>query len=127
MQMYSAQAGIDLDEGSLRAGVHRWSFGFGALSLHQGLIWLGSMEMKWLFVSASLAVFALSDLGAPPSALADGKISFRLAQGTACEQVISCGTKNGVRKEYPTPCAAREDGATDIKPKTGPTCAAADK
>ena len=50
----------------------------------------------------------------------------RIAQ-TACEQVISCGTKDGKRKEYPTPCAARDDGATNITPKTGPTCEAATK
>jgi hypothetical protein len=47
-----------------------------------------------------------------------------LAANTTCEQVISCGTKDGVRKEYPTPCDARDDGATDIQPKTGPTCEA---
>lgn len=45
-----------------------------------------------------------------------------LAAAQSCEQVISCGTKDGKRKEYPTPCAARDDGATDIKPKTGSTC-----
>jgi hypothetical protein len=39
-----------------------------------------------------------------------------------CAQVISCGTKNGQRKEYPTPCAAKDDGATHIAPKSGPTC-----
>jgi hypothetical protein len=39
-----------------------------------------------------------------------------------CAQVISCGTKNGQRKEYPTPCAAKDDGATHIAPKTGPAC-----
>lgn len=39
-----------------------------------------------------------------------------------CAQVISCGTKDGKRKEYPTPCAAKDDGATDISPKTGSTC-----
>jgi hypothetical protein len=85
------------------------------------------IDMRSLFVSMSLVVFALAQFGAAPSALAEGKTSFRIAQGAACEQVISCGTKNGVRKEYPTPCAARDDGATDIKPKTGPTCAVADK
>jgi hypothetical protein len=49
----------------------------------------------------------------------------RLAQanaGRVCAQVISCGTKSGQRKEYPTPCAAQDDGATNITPKTGPTC-----
>jgi hypothetical protein len=39
-----------------------------------------------------------------------------------CAQVISCGTKNGQRKEYPTPCAAKDDGATRITPKSGPAC-----
>lgn len=50
----------------------------------------------------------------------------RLAQAAqkpeSCPQVISCGTKNGMRKEYPTPCAAKDDGATDISPKTGSSC-----
>jgi hypothetical protein len=41
-----------------------------------------------------------------------------------CVQVISCGTKNGVRKEYKTPCDAKDDGATDVSPKVGPTCEA---
>jgi hypothetical protein len=49
----------------------------------------------------------------------------RLAQADneqVCAQVISCGTKDGQRKEYPTPCAAEQDGATKIAPKTGATC-----
>ncbi|WP_080664333.1 Kazal-type serine protease inhibitor family protein [Sinorhizobium meliloti] len=33
---------------------------------------------------------------------------------TSCVQVISCGLKDGKAKEYPTPCAAALDGATDI-------------
>jgi hypothetical protein len=41
-----------------------------------------------------------------------------------CVQVISCGTKNGVRKEYKTPCDAKDDGATDVSPRVGPTCEA---
>jgi hypothetical protein len=45
----------------------------------------------------------------------------RVAQ-TVCAQVISCGTKDGKRKEYPTPCAAKDDGATDVAPKSGSTC-----
>ncbi|MEZ0056189.1 hypothetical protein ACVII1_004333 [Bradyrhizobium elkanii] len=50
----------------------------------------------------------------------------RIAQEkTTCPQVIHCGTKNGIVKEYPTRCAAEEDGATNIAPKTGPTCPAA--
>jgi hypothetical protein len=42
--------------------------------------------------------------------------------GGLCAQVISCGTKNGKRKEYPTPSAAKDDGATNIAPKNGPSC-----
>jgi hypothetical protein len=41
-----------------------------------------------------------------------------------CAQVISCGTKDGTVREYPTPCAAQDDGATNIAPKTGATCGA---
>ena len=41
---------------------------------------------------------------------------------SACAQVISCGTKDGRRREYPTPCDARKDGAKDIRPKSGGTC-----
>lgn len=48
----------------------------------------------------------------------------RETSNSTCIQQISCGTKDGVRKEYPTPCAAAEDGATNISPKTGPSCAA---
>jgi hypothetical protein len=58
-----------------------------------------------------------------PFNVSNGRI--RSAQATdskVCEQVISCGTKDGRRKEYPTPCAPRDDGATNITPKTGPTC-----
>jgi hypothetical protein len=44
--------------------------------------------------------------------------------GRACTQEITCGIKNGQPKEYPTPCAAQDDGATNIAPKTGPTCPA---
>lgn len=50
----------------------------------------------------------------------------RIAQEKpTCPQIIHCGTKNGVVKEYPTRCAAVEDGATKIAPKTSPTCPAA--
>jgi hypothetical protein len=41
---------------------------------------------------------------------------------SVCVQVISCGIKDGKMKEYPTPCAAKDDGATDIKPKQGASC-----
>jgi hypothetical protein len=42
-----------------------------------------------------------------------------------CVQIVVCGTKDGQVKEYPNPCAARKDGATNIVPKEGPTCPAA--
>jgi hypothetical protein len=61
-------------------------------------------------------------LGLATSAAADGE---RLAQSVSkplCAQVISCGTKDGKVKEYPTPCDARNDGATNVHPRTGPTC-----
>lgn len=41
---------------------------------------------------------------------------------SVCAQVISCGIKDGKMKEYPTPCAAKDDGATNIKPKQGDSC-----
>jgi len=52
----------------------------------------------------------------------DGR--YRLAQTRNCPQVIHCGIKNGQPKEYPTRCAAEDDGATNIVPKTGQTCPA---
>jgi hypothetical protein len=45
--------------------------------------------------------------------------------GRVCTQVITCGIKNGKPREYPNPCAAEDDGATHIRPKTGRTCQAA--
>lgn len=42
----------------------------------------------------------------------------------ACIQVITCGIKDGQPKEYPDPCSARQDGASNIAPKSGPTCPA---
>ena len=32
-----------------------------------------------------------------------------------CTQVITCGMKDGKPKQYPTPCAAEDDGATNLK------------
>jgi hypothetical protein len=76
------------------------------------------------YSAIGMAVIGLV-LGFAASAAADGE---RLAQSMSkplCAQVISCGTKDGEVKEYPTPCDARDDGATDVHPKTGPTCDAA--
>jgi hypothetical protein len=68
---------------------------------------------------------AIEATAAAATARPDG--AMRLAQQNSgsdrvCVQVISCGTKDGKRKQYPTPCAAKDDGATDIAPMTGPTC-----
>jgi hypothetical protein len=78
-------------------------------------------------VSLLIVCATLIIAGVTPSDAEKGPQSkFRLAQGTAgprdCAQVVSCGTKDGKRKEYPTPCAAQDDGATNITPKNGPTC-----
>jgi len=82
------------------------------------------MKIVWgvtlLAGNLGLATIAFSEQLVQPS---NGT---QIAQAV-CEQVISCGTKNGVRKEYPTPCAARDDGATNVTPKTDPTCEAASK
>lgn len=43
---------------------------------------------------------------------------------TVCAQVITCGLKDGKPKEYADPCKAREDGATNIAPKTAGSCPA---
>lgn len=76
----------------------------------------------------SLVLIALATILISGPAFAAGlRDHLKMAQAksdAACPQVISCGTKNGVRKEYPTPCAARDDGATDIKPRQGATCEA---
>ena len=39
----------------------------------------------------------------------------RVTDDRTCVQAIACGIKDGKAKEYPTPCAAQEDGATNIK------------
>jgi hypothetical protein len=77
----------------------------------------------------TIGVLALASVAllAAERASANERIAADLHVGPAhpaalCAQVISCGTKNGQRKEYPTPCAAKDDGATNIAPKSGPTC-----
>lgn len=72
--------------------------------------------------AVTIATMAMTD---PAGVGPTGSLGILLAQAKAegfCVQVISCGTKNGKRKEYPTPCAAKDDGATDIAPKSGPSC-----
>ena len=67
----------------------------------------------------------LADNAAVPGGLSQSTADIRSAQtssGRVCAQILSCETKNGKPKEYPSPCAALDDGATNITPKTGPTC-----
>jgi hypothetical protein len=74
---------------------------------------------------AALAIAAIAMTGSAGAGERASAPNMRLAQskpGEVCAQVISCGTKDGKRKEYPTPCAAKDDGATDIAPKSGPSC-----
>jgi hypothetical protein len=58
------------------------------------------------------------DFGAP----AKRALVAQAGEGKICIQVIACGTKNGKRRQYPTPCAARDDGAKDVAPMTGASC-----
>jgi hypothetical protein len=78
----------------------------------------------FLALALVIAGFPAIDL-ASANSRAEPRVDFRLAQansGRVCAQVMSCGTKDGKRKQYPTPCAAQDDGATNIKPMTGSTC-----
>ena len=79
------------------------------------------MKAYIVIVSVGLALSSVAT-STRPAAAQDPE---RLAQSMSkemCAQIISCGTKDGKAKEYPTPCAARDDGATDIHPKTGSAC-----
>jgi hypothetical protein len=71
--------------------------------------------------SIGLALSGIA-MSAGPAAAQDGERFAQSASKEMCAQVISCGTKDGKAKEYPTPCAARDDGATDVHPKTGSVC-----
>ncbi|NDW02799.1 Kazal-type serine protease inhibitor family protein [Jiella pacifica] len=55
---------------------------------------------------------------------ADERTEGQPNDGRMCMQVVSCGIKDGAPKEYPTPCAAEDDGATNVQPKTGGSCPA---
>jgi hypothetical protein len=79
--------------------------------------------MKTYIVMAFIGL-ALSGVALPagPAAAQDGERFAQSISKEMCAQVISCGTKAGKVKEYPTPCAARDDGATDVHPKTGSVC-----
>jgi hypothetical protein len=63
-----------------------------------------------LAASGALADDSAPVKGAPVAK--DGEVQF-------CIQVIACGTKDGKRRQYPTPCAARADGAKDVAPMSG--------
>ena len=74
------------------------------------------MKMQTYIVMASIEL-ALSIVATSATPAVARSISKEM-----CAQIISCGTKDGKAKEYPTPCAARDDGATNIHPKTGANC-----
>jgi hypothetical protein len=77
------------------------------------------MKIQYLLVVALISILSNG------SALSRDGVTSRLAQirmADACIQIVSCGTKNGQRKEYPDPCTAEKDGATDITPKIGSRC-----
>ena len=74
------------------------------------------LSISYLLATVSLATASQASGPNTPIILAQG------SKHPECEQVISCGTKDGKRKEYPTPCDAKDDGATDISPRTGATC-----
>jgi hypothetical protein len=46
----------------------------------------------------------------------------KVGQSRMCAQLIHCGVKNGKVKQYPTRCAAQDDGATSIAPMQGASC-----
>jgi hypothetical protein len=39
-------------------------------------------------------------------------------------QVVVCGVKDGVNQAYPNPCAAHAEGASNVVPQQGGSCAA---
>jgi hypothetical protein len=51
-----------------------------------------------------------------------GSPSKKVSEPQFCVQVIACGAKAGERRQYPTPCDARADGATDVAPMVGANC-----
>jgi hypothetical protein len=77
------------------------------------------MSLAIVLTSAALSTSWLMTSNGPAAA----QSRERLAQTKGfCVQVISCGTKDGKVKEYPTPCDAKDDGATNIHPKNGSSC-----
>jgi hypothetical protein len=79
------------------------------------------MKTYIAMVAIGLALGCVS-LPSRPAAAQHGERFAQMTSKEMCAQVISCGTKDGKAKEYPTPCAARDDGATDIHPKSGAAC-----
>ncbi len=77
--------------------------------------------MKAISAMALISFITAADVASPQERIAQIQFA-QAADQQMCAQVTSCGSKNGKRKEYPTRCAARDDGATDISPKTGATC-----
>ena len=62
--------------------------------------------------------------GSADSTPASSGQATKSAADNECAEVISCGTKDGKAKQYPTPCDAEKDGATDVRARQGSSCTA---
>ena len=74
--------------------------------------------------AAGVSVAKKGSCGEPEGGENDAASEPQPTEGRMCAQVVSCGIKDGEPKEYPTPCAAEDDGATNVQPKTGGSCPA---
>lgn len=73
---------------------------------------------------ASSAGVSVAAKGECPANASGAVTPTQTTDGRVCAQVISCGVVNGVVQQFPTPCAAEDAGATDIRPMTGNSCEA---
>jgi len=72
--------------------------------------------------SLAAIVCTLAFLGVAFSAERSETRPPKLAQARICLPAIHCGIKDGKAKEYPTNCAAEDDGATNITAKGAGPC-----
>jgi hypothetical protein len=73
-------------------------------------------------LAAILAGCCIFTMGAAQSREAGQGRRYELAQTRQCPEVVHCGVKDGKVKQYPTRCAAEDDGATNIAPMQGSSC-----
>jgi hypothetical protein len=83
---------------------------------------LGMEDDMRIILATILAGCCIFTIGVAQSREARQERRYELAQARPCPQVIHCGIKNGKMKEYPTVCAAQDDGATNIAPRQGSSC-----